>query len=222
MNSKLEIYDFLTILVPGIVATSGLLVAFPQVGVWFSGAGLPEAFAVVALSGLSIMTGSLIQALASVIEPFLIYRGGRPSEVVFTKGLGDRYLPLTDGQRIKAKLEKREHGESSDQSLFLYAMQIARGASNSRVTRFNAHYAYHRSLLVTLLLGLLAFTASFANGVASQLGCFAISIFYVTVILVTVLVWHRTRQRGLYFVREVVLTAERELDLHIESSGGTE
>src|SRR5687767_653543 len=102
---------------------------------------MPEAFAVIGLTAVSILIGHLVQAIASLIEPALYWTwGGRPSERALDAGLGDRIFPADTGARIKSKLATSVGGTPTSRSLFLYAMQRAESSGSSRVTRFNALY----------------------------------------------------------------------------------
>ena len=73
----------------------------------------PEAFTVNALTALAVLIGHVVQAIASVCEKSMYWSwGGRPSDRVFTSGLGDRYLPLDGATRIRNKLLKACPGAS--------------------------------------------------------------------------------------------------------------
>lgn len=138
--------------------------------------------------------------------------GGRPSGAAMSGVLGSRYLPTDSSDRIRGKLRNAVSPDASDRSLFLYAMALAEADSGSRSGSFNGAYAYHRALLVSsmLLLGIGVASARygalrhFSAGVQLALSAVAVALI--------VLLWHRCRQRAFYYVREVLLTAERLLD----------
>src|SRR5207253_7300371 len=101
---------------------------------------------------------------------------------------------------------------ASDRSLFLYAMQKAETSGNSRVAKFNGLYAYHRAMLALVLISLGVILASMCWGMMKgwtwrdKIGIVAVDI------LLLVIFWVRAKQRGFYYVREVLSTTERLLD----------
>jgi len=103
-------------------------------------------------------------------------------------------------------------GEPSERSLFLRAMQLAQCAGNARVQRFNSLYAYHRGLLVLVLIAFALLVASFQWGAAAAWVCGWKCVGVAATLSLLVLTWHRAKQRAYYYVREVLLTAERVLD----------
>src|SRR5688572_11370492 len=170
MHEKLDIYDLLGVLVPGVVIVCAIPLAFPATSQAIADAKLPEAFAVIGLTAASVLAGYLVQALASLFEPVLNFTfGGRASERALSQGLGDRYFSKEEGQRIRAALAPFAHVAASDQSLFHIAMQHAENCGSARVCRFNALYANHRALVLLALLTLGLFIWSFWGGLASEL-----------------------------------------------------
>ena len=100
----------------------------------------------------------------------------------------------------------------TDRSLFLRAMQLAESAGNARVQRFNSLYAYHRGLITLTLIALAILLASFQWGATAEWACGLKFAGFLALLLILVLTWHRAKQRAYYYVREVLLTAERVLD----------
>jgi hypothetical protein len=212
MQDKFDIYDVLGVLVPGVLIVCTVPLAFPDIAKAIADAALPDGFAFVGLTAASVFAGYFVQALASLIEPILINTwGGRASERALSDGLGDRYFAASDGARIRAKLVPLATPDAANQSLFYIAMQQAENSGSSRVARFNALYAYHRALIVLTLSALALFIFSFWGGLASRLTWRQdISILVVLGLLLT-LFWYRAKQRGFYYVREVLLCAERHI-----------
>ena len=211
MTSKFDYYDLLGILVPGVLLISWLPVCFPDAG-WTGAEVFPEAFGVIALTALSVFLGQLVQAIGSMLEPALFKTwGGRPSDIALGGGL-PKYLPADSAERIKKKLSTAAGGNGSNHALFLLAMQRADGQNSGRAQRFNSLYAYHRGLLVLIIVSFALLMASFICGagkawsIGSKLG---IVLLFIGLL---VLVWHRTRQRACYYVREVLHCAERGID----------
>jgi hypothetical protein len=213
MHEKLDIYDLLGVLVPGVLVVCSVPLAFPTVAHAFEAAKLPDAFAVVGLTAASIFAGFLIQAIASVLEGLLNWTwGGRPSERALQSGLGERYLPVATATRVKAKLVRLVGADADVRSLFLVAMRRAETCESSRADRFNALFACHRALFVMAVVALAAFLFSFRGGFAARIT--EGESVGVTVVLLAILglCWYRTKQRGMYYVREVLLCAEQQID----------
>ena len=211
MTEKFELYDLLAILVPGSLTVGAACALFPKVAT-LSSVKLPDAFAVVVLVSLAVFTGQIIQALASLTEPLLEKSwGGRASEQAFMQGLGDRYLPHATATRVRQHLVTSLGREDSDRSLFIFAMGVAESTVGSRASRFNGLYAYHRALCSMVALAWVISLLSIVMGAASG---WPLSYKFAAAFggpLLFALVWYRTKQRGFYYVREVLLTAERVL-----------
>jgi hypothetical protein len=213
MDSKLELYDVIGILIPGAIVLGLTCIVFPDVATRFSTAGFPQAFSVICLTAVAIFFGQLIQAVASLVEPLLYWTWrGRPSERALKHGLGDRYFPIESAQRIRAKLARILGAGVSDRSLFLYAMQRAETSGNPRVAKFNALFAYHRAMLALVVVGLVLVLTSMQWGAIAQwpLGEKIAMVTAVVALLLTT--WVRAKQRGYYYVREVLFTAEGLID----------
>ncbi len=219
---KLEIYDVLSVLVPGVLVVCVVPLTSPAVAAAIAAVKLPGEFAFLGLLALSVFAGYLVQALASITEPVLNKTwGGRPSELALDGKLPDRYFPADSAKRIRAKLAALAQSSASTRSLFLIAMQRAEACSSTRVTRFNGLYAYHRALVLLTTVSILLFLLSFREGLAAQLTWKQNSTILVLLALLLVLFWHRTRQRGFYYVREVLLCAEQHLP-SVQTSGAAE
>src|SRR5438874_7524089 len=107
MNDKFELYDILAVLIPGAIVLGLVSVTFPETVARFAPVGFPPAFAVICLIAVATFLGHLIQAITSLLEPFIYWSwGGRPSERALHAGLGTRYFPADTGRRIRAKLSR--------------------------------------------------------------------------------------------------------------------
>src|SRR5258705_145054 len=93
MHEKLDIYDLLGVLIPGVLMVCSVPLAFPAVSQGIGVVKFPDAFTVIGLTAASIFAGFLAQALASLVEPVLNFTwGGRLSERALSHGLGNRYF----------------------------------------------------------------------------------------------------------------------------------
>jgi len=213
MIEKLDYYDILGVLVPGSLGVCWAWICFPAITDIVPTAGLPATLEIVASVALIVLIGHVIQTVGSLLEP-CIYRTwrGRPSDRALLEGLSERYLPKDSAVRIRAKLFQAVGAEARERSLFLRAMQLAQCAGNARVQRFNSLYAYHRGLLVLVLIAFVLLVSSLQWGAAAAWACGWKCVGLVALLSLLALTWHRGKQRAYYYVREVLLTAERVLD----------
>jgi hypothetical protein len=213
MLERLNLYDILAALVPGSLLLCFLVVLFPTIQEPTSGLHLPDEFAVVALIAGSILLGEVIQTLGSLLEPvlFKIFRG-RPSDRALAGTLSARYFPSDAATRIKAKLGARVGAGASNRSLFLAAMNIAESTPDSKAATFNAKYGHHRAIATLILATLLLLFASLRWGAAASWPCSRAWVASVGLAGLLCLFSWRTWQRGAYYAREVLFSAERSLD----------
>jgi len=214
---KFEIYDVVGVLVPGVLVVAAVPLAFPSLASQANAAHFPEGFVLLALTALSIFVGHLVQTLASLIEPILNKTwGGRPSDSALKSGLGPTFFPLDSAKRIRSKLVEATSPDASNHSLFLFASQLAESSESARAGRFNALYAYHRSLVVLSIVSLMLFIGSSRGGFASTLTCSQYIVVLVFMLGLLAVLWHRTKRRGWYYVREVLLCAEQKILLTLK------
>jgi hypothetical protein len=212
MAEKLEFYDILGILVPGVLLIYLFVICFPGAGAAIH-PRMSDALNAIAFTATAIFLGQIVQAIASLLEGVLYWTwGGRPSERALRSGLGNRYLPEETAKRIRTKLKKAVGEHCTDRDLFLYAMQRAENAGSQRVTKFNALFAYHRALVVFCLVALAFVLSSAGLGIVAALPRWEAGSVVFGALALLILIWHRTRQRAFYYVREVLLTAERVID----------
>lgn len=212
MTDKFNAYDILGILVPGMLLLVWLPICFPALAHQPTDFHFPDTFLVLALTALAVFLGQLIQALASLVEPAIYWTWrGRPSDRALSEGL-KAYFPPDSARRIKQKILDALPANNKGHSLFLFAIEQSALANNSRVAQFNTLYAYHRALLVLAILGGLTFGASIFWGRFAEWTAAQQTVAIILFLLLALLFWYRAWQRACYYVREVLLTAERVLD----------
>jgi len=218
---KLDFYDVMATIVPGVLVVALIGVLFPEFRDYL-GQDYNGAFPVMALSALSIFAGQLLVAFGSLLEPLLYWSwGGRPSDLALTTCIPERYLPKSASDRIRGKLAKVCEPDAGPVSLFLKAISLSYSTKNSRTERFNAFYAYHRTLVGFVAIALAMAVTSRCNGLLSSLSGWRFVAVLVILLAVFAVCWFRAHQRAFYFVREVLITAERELDKQDTVIGST-
>ncbi|MGC4044851.1 MAG: hypothetical protein QM758_13745 [Armatimonas sp.] len=211
ITDKIDLYDVLGVVVPGTLLIAWLALCFPHLAS-ASTVKFPEAFATVALLALSLFLGYLIQAVASLIEPVFcwMWRGKHSSRVF--QDYSNPCLSGTAVARIREKLAARLGSNPDDGILYQYAASLAETHPGSRSPRFNSLYAFHRALLVLTLVVAATLPFSGLHGLSAgwsvKTWCIASSVLLGLLLLL----FNRTRERSVYYVRETVLTAERVID----------
>ncbi len=87
-------------------------------------------------------------------------------------------------------------------------MHLTDASNVGRAARFNALYAYHRGLVVVVALAMAILLGSVGGGAASAWHWTRIATLLISMLFALALLWHRTRQRAYYYVREVLLAAD--------------
>ena len=212
MLERLNLYDTLATIVPGTVLVTVVAALFPNVARPFHGIGFPDEFALVALLAAAIGAGLSVQTLGCMLEErFFNLFGGMPSDRALAGRLGDRYLPRDAAQRIKAMLQKRCGPTAKPRSLFLHTMSVAESSPESKAAAFNAQYGQLRAVCALFILMLVLLGTSRLWGAAAT---WRVPSFWTVeglAALLTVLFAWRTWQRGAYYARDVLLSAQRLL-----------
>jgi hypothetical protein len=219
---RIDYYDLLGVVIPGVLLSYWTAICFPEISEVAASAALPDAVDVIGFGAVAIFLGHIVQAIASALEePLHRSWGGRPSMRALSGGLGERYISKEAGERICKGLVSVAGEGASHQDLFRIALNRANAAPASRSEKFNALYGYHRSLLVVVAIGWLLLVASRSWGAAAT---WSDGAFWAAAIAFTVtflLLWHRTRQRAYHFVQETLYVAEQTLESASASSTST-
>ncbi len=206
MTSKLNYYDVLGVLLPGVLVVAVLTWLLPMdFGAAFK--GVPAGLLTITVTGIALVAGQAVHGLGSLIEPLLFRSwGGVPSHHLLSDSpIGAHYLPAASVKRIRKKLEAEvPKGKAKD--LFLYALTAA-GGEKGRVGIFNSLYAHHRSLFIASLITIFVIACRWSTERIAEFRCELL----ILAILLALLFWWRARARAYYFAREVLLAAEKEL-----------
>jgi hypothetical protein len=186
MNFKF--YDILSCLVPGFI----LYIAYLQLA--------EETFDndfIIPATAIAFVIGYFINTIASWLEDFYYWTwGGKPSNQLLD---GKDIWKVKFYEYIKVKgmlLDECSNLSPKNDELFSLAMKYSTSEANSRVTDFNANYAFSRVILTTILI-------------ASWLLIYKYYDSYTVYIIILPLIfisWYRCKQRGYYYAREVLNT----------------
>jgi hypothetical protein len=204
---KLGLYDLFGNLIPGIVAVSLLGAAWYWTGHKVELPNLSQAVSVLVLSALAIVLGQFVQAIGSLLQKFYFWTwGGRPSDRAMKRLLPSQSAALRT--RLANYMLEDASDEVTDHQIFLWAFSVCNYKSLGRVERFNSIYAYNRALTTLMLISTIATLGIIF--VAEPNPPAAWTVLGIEV-LITLLFWYRTRQRGIYFADEVLRMADLEI-----------
>lgn len=212
MIDKFDIYDIVTSLLHGTLFLVASVVLFPKT----ISVVRPLEISEVVMSAMFIsgayFLGQAITSISSLLQPFLFWTwGGMPSKIVFGGRFPEKYLSADLIGLAKKALQKSSDVKLSDATLFNKAMGIARKAEGSLSERHNQMYAYNRATFCNLIFILGLFILSCFYGRCKCLCCTQVIGIVIGLLLLLLLHWYRAKQRAFYYVREVLVVAEREL-----------
>ena len=212
MLDKIDIYDVVTSLLHGTLFLVAGCVLFPQSMKVISPLEMSEVVSSIAFISIAYFTGQVITSVSSLIQPFLFWIwGGMPSNVVFKGKIPNKYIPYDMVELARIALQKTSPMPLSDAAIFSKAMGIARKADGSLSERHNRMYAYNRITFCNLALILGMFALSCFWGECKSFSYKQIAGVTIVFILLLLLHCYRAKQRAFYYVREVLIVAEREL-----------
>lgn len=197
MDSKLPLYHWLVVLVPGSIFLAAVYFVLQWLNIpapTFDLGGSETVRAFIFLA-MALLVGELLQALGGLIEPFLFWTWG-----------GSASKRLLSGKKYKQDIAhlRTTFGEDfSNEEIFDRAMAYCNHHLLGRCDYFNTLYAYSRSLFVATIL-IFILTLSFVC-IGGKMSAF----WYVILLecVIAIILWHRTKKRGYVFAKEVVVQA---------------
>lgn len=138
-------------------------------------------------------------AVAYVLGYFINAIGGWTESIMFKSWGGEPATQLLEGKRCgrikfseSGKLKGLVGENTENKKLFQITIRLANG--NDLVKEMNASYIFSRSIFVTMVIGYLALSYVYFNN----------SFFHIASIIMIVMAWYRAKERGFYYVKEVL------------------
>lgn len=183
------VYEVISHLVPGYII---IFLLRGQFGIEIKDMGN------LAFLALAYGIGFIVQTLASWAEDLLYLTwGGKPSNQLLN-GKDMWKVKFYSWQKAKELLEKEalESGLTNltTDSLFEIAMRKVYAQKYDRVNNFNSIYAFSRSLTLAFFVSAILTLAFQSRN---------IKLVFILLIL-TLVTWYRTKQRGFYYAKEVL------------------
>lgn len=179
-------YDILSSLVPGFLL---LIAGLNTFGIHY------DKDLIVPYTAVAFLLGFLNNTISSWLEDLYFWTwGGKPSNKLL-EGKSVWKVPFYYSEKAKSLLiaECPNQNPSKDE-LFSIAMRKSNG--QERVDNFNALYAFSRALLTTVLIATPVIIITHYTEWR----------YYPLTIIVFLVLWLRTKQRGYYYAREVLNT----------------
>jgi len=209
---KINSYEFLGVMVPGVVLTYGLSLLFPELGiikaadkVSFGDLGL--------LLVLAFVAGQLVQAAGNVVEWIWWFIGGWPSDWIRTKRrhiLAAKQYPLVQ-DKLKSVLKiASEPKDISDCDWHAVTRQVYAAVANAgratRVDIFNGNYGMFRGVVAAVVV-LIA-----AGLLSHKISDWRV---YAGLVFMLILALARMHRFGVYYSRELFIQFIQLDDAHV-------
>lgn len=183
MNFK--IYDIVSLLIPGFIILFILIYSFD----------IPfNNDSIVFSTAIAFVLGFIINTLSSWLETFYYFTwGGKPSDKILN-GENIWKVKFYKSKEVKELLLKESINDSpSNDELFSIALSHV-NENDSKIENLNAYYSFSRSLLTTVLISSIILIAN---------NNFNLNYYFI-LIPALIIIWLRCKQRGFYYVREVL------------------
>jgi hypothetical protein len=159
-SMKINSYEFLGVMVPGVVLTYGLSLLFPELGI-IKAAGKVSFGDLGLLLVLAFVVGQLVQAGGNVVEAIWWAVGGWPSDWIRSKRrhlLAEKQYPLVyDKLKTVLKIEGvSDHKKVSVRDWHAITRQVYAAVANagrsSRIDIFNGNYGMFRGVVAAVVI----------------------------------------------------------------------
>jgi len=183
---NLSIYDILSHLIPGFLV---------YVSIFYSLNIDIDRLSTIPATVLAYVIGYIVNTISSWSESILHWSwGGKPSDRLL-EGKSIWKVVMFEGKKVKKMLlVDSGNRHANNDELFEIAKRNVNLDTGTRLSDFNAAYSFSRSILISIILGLIFIVASRPNIYSAIVG-----------LIILFIIWLRTKQKSYYFVREVFL-----------------
>ncbi len=146
-------------------------------------------------------------AIAFILGYFVNSIGGWIEKIIFWTWGGEPGIQLLEEKRCgrikfyeidKLTYLKKEKKNVSNKKLFQIAMRLSNG--NKRVDEMNSSYVFSRSIFVVIIIIYIILFPEYCRNI----------IFHIASVLIIIMAWYRSKERGFYYAKEVLLCAVNE------------
>ena len=176
-----NLYNLLSTLIPGfIVLMAGMRLLNFDVN------NIP----VLPSTAVAFVMGYFINAIGGWLEKFLFWTWGGEPAIQLLEGKNCGRIKFYEVEKLKSFFNTEEN--INNKKTFQIAMRLSNG--NERVSDMNVSYVFSRSILTTLLVAYFILLPVYFKNIYFEI----ISIFLIF------LSWYRAKERGFYYVKEVL------------------
>jgi hypothetical protein len=148
----------------------------------------------------AFVIGYFINTISSLLEGFYYWTiGGMPSDKLLRINSQKKYSGISKIRfyhtaEVVAMLQQDlNDSDANERKMFSHAMIFSSSDEKCRVPDFNAHYAFSRVMLTTMLIIAVILLCRFYDKWGTYL-----------IFIPLILSWNRYRERGYYYAREVL------------------
>lgn len=152
-------------------------------------------------TAVAYMLGYFVNSISAWVEFILNWTwGGRPSNQLL-EGKECGRIKFPEWKKISDLLKKElDSKKASTDDLFKVAMRKAK--DGGRIPEMNGQYAFSRSILIAILISAVILGLDFYQSAG----------FWIISLVLILVAWYRTKERGFYYAKEVLSEALNEFE----------
>lgn len=188
---KLSLYNVLSHLIPGYLIYIVIFYCF-EIDAQFLNS--------LSATAVAYLIGYFVNTFGAWIESFLYWTWGGAPSLQLLEGKSCNRIKFSENNKIrKLLIEKYDVKDNSD-VLFKVAMRIS--ADGGRISSMNEQYVFSRSILISVFISFAWLSFEFWQS----------SLFWTLGLLLILISWYRSKERGFYYVKEVLNKALNDLE----------
>ncbi len=189
---SLSLYNVLSHLMPGYLLYLAIIHFFNIDAKYFDP---------IVATAIAYIIGYFVNSVSAWVEWVLNWSWrGRPSEQLL-KGKKCGRIEFAEHEKmVKIFQEKIGKDNVKIDDMFQIAMRVA--DNDGRISDMNGQYAFSRSILVAVIISSTILSFKY----------YCINWFWILSIMVILIFWYRTKERGFYYAKEVLTVALNKLN----------
>lgn len=161
----------------------------------------PNYFDPLMATAVAYVLGYFVNSIGAWTECFLNWTwGGRPSDQLL-KGEKCGRIKFAEQEKILKLLQNElSDNKASIDDIFKVAMRKAK--NSRRIPEMNGQYAFSRSILIAIFVSVVILGLEFYQNIG----------FWIVSLILILASWHRAKERGFYYAKEVLNEALNEFE----------
>ena len=153
----------------------------------------PNYYPAISAIAIAYILGYFICIIAGWLEVFLFWTWGGEPGLQLLEGKKCGRIKFYETTRIKSLVKNDE--EESNIKIFQIAMRLS--SQGAKVSEMNASYAFSKSILISIIIIYLILSSLYYGSI----------FFHVVCILMIFMAWRRSKERGFYYAKEILMEA---------------